>query len=903
MTSPTINFRILLLAALPAAVVSIIFFSYFTVQQSNDIETNIIDKGNTLARHLASASEYGLSSGNMAIISPLIEFAFTKNDVVSITITNNQGDPLIQKSKSKNNPLSTDTSKDAHKRIFSHPIIQRTVDLNDFESTDTDTPPMIGWVIVEVSDAIVQQKKQDAILHTLLITLLALISSIFLTMRISRYITVPISSLSNAVNEIESGNLDVSIKTHPTGILLTLEKGVGNMLQSIKSSRQENQNTIEQATEELRESLKSLEQKNAELTISQRQALSENQEKSVFLTNISHEIKPPLNGILEFVKLLKNAGPTQEQTNYLYTIEQSAKNLLRIINSVLDFSRVETGNIPINDVHFNLKECIEDVLVFIAPSAHEKGIEISSLYYDDTPKQLFGAMDCIRQVLVNLIGNAIKFSDTGTIMIRTMLESQKDKMVEIKISITDQRAGISEKDKAIFFNVFSKTDSSNTHQYDSARLEPGLAMSKSLTEAMNGKIGVESNEDKGPTFWFTFQCYSKDTPKLISKSEHLPHTNKSITLYDANELTQVSLTHNFQSLGFEVTECLNIENLCVPSKAFGIPDICVLSINSRQAAETSTREFLERHQDHTDSKILVIVSKSDPLTLKTLRDWGADACLSKPFRQIDFEKKLATIFRSPKNFYGPQISTTHKFTTPTRLDGLNILIAEDNMINATLIDTILCRSGAIPYIVDNGKKAVTAFNNKDKFDVILMDIHMPEMNGVNAARKIREAENPSTRIAIIGLTAASQNRNGPLSQNPDFDEILEKPIAVNALLAAISYWVQIRKPSKSNKHANHNSTGDLGIDKNLSMTLNEMLLRELPETRGKLQAAYDVTDHDLLRDEIHRLLGGMAYCNFPELHQLTLQYQASLKTDEKTMDEDFQKMIAEIDRLLTTENP
>ncbi|MCF6338217.1 MAG: response regulator [Gammaproteobacteria bacterium] len=876
MISPTLNSRILLLAVLPATVVSVIFFGYFVKQQIDDIEANMTDKGNTLVRHLASASEYGLFSGNMTILSPLIESALIKNDVISISITNSQGTPLLQKFRDKNNPLSTSTSQNTHKRIFSQPIIQRTVDLNDFESSDTRMPPMIGWVIVEASNETARQKKQDAIRHTLFITLLTLVTSIFLTLWISRYITVPISSLSNAVREIENGNLDVSIKTHPTSILLTLEKGVGNMLKSIKSSHQETQDTIELATEKLRESLQSLEQKNAELTVSQRRALSANQEKSAFLTNISHEIETPLNKVLSAVTLLKSADLTQEQTSYLFTIEQSAKNLLGIINSVLDFSKIEVGNISINDIHFNLKECVEDVLVFVAPSAHEKGIEISSLYYDDMPRALFGAMNCVRQILINLMTNAITLSSAGTIMVRTMLESQQNNIVQIKISITSQ--------------------------HDDTGLELSLATPKSLTEAIHGKTGVESDKGKDSGFWFTFQCQRKDTPKLIGKSDNLPYTNKSITLYDANELTRVSLTHAFQHLGFEVTESLNIENLCTPPETVGMPDICVLSISSHEATEAATQAFLEKHRNYAHSKILVIVSESNPLTLKKLRDWGADACLSKPFRQVDFEKRLITIFRSPKNFYGPTMSKRHRSTTSSRLDGLNILIAEDNAINATLIETILCRSGAIPHIVDNGKKAVSAFtHNEDKFDLILMDIHMPEMNGVDAARKIRETE---THIAIIGLTAASQNRNSTLSQNPDFDEILEKPIAVNTLLTTITYWAHAHESSEDNKPAYNKSTSSLGIDKNLSTTLNEMLLHELPETKEKLQSAYNSGDSLRLRDEVHRLLGGMAYCDFAELHQLTLHYQASLNDGKKNMEKHFQKMIAEIDHLLIiTKNP
>jgi len=859
MIPPNINFRILLLAVLPTTVVSIIFFSYFVKKQIDDIEAKIVDKGNFLAVHLASASEYGVFSGNMTILSPLIETAFTKNDIVSITITNNQGNPLIQKSRFKDKPSATSTLKKTHKRIFSQPIIQRSVDINDFDNTNNNMSPVIGWTIIEISNEVARQNKQNAILQTLSITLLILLSSIFLAMRTSRYIIKSISPLSNVANKTK--------------------------------------------TKKLRKPLKLLGQKNPKPTISQQQEFSEHQKKSTFFpTHISHKIKTASNGILDVVTLLKNTNLTQKQVNHLYAIEQSTRNLLCISNDIFDSSRIEAKKRFIGKTQFNLEECIEDVLILIAPFTHEKGIEISSLYYSDTPKALFGAINCIRQVLINLIGNAIKFSDQGTIMVRTMLESQKNETVQIKISITDQGSGISEKDTNILSNFFSSIDGSDTQQYHGAGL--GLAISKSLTETMHGKIGVEKGEDEGSTFWFTFQCQSQNTPKLISKSEPLPYANKSITLYDANELTRISLIHAFRRLGFEVVECLDIENLCTPPETSSMPDICVLSINSHEASEITTQKFLETYRDHTHSKIFVIVSKSDPLTLKTLRDWGADACLSKPFRQTDFEKKLSTIFHSPKNSYAPKTKETYQQpTTFTQLAGLNILIAEDNEINATLIETILHRSGAIPHIVDNGKKAVTAFNNKNKFDVILMDIHMPEMNGVDAAREIRKTESSSTHIGIIGLTAASQNKNGPLSQNPDFDEILEKPIAVNALLSAITYWTQVGKSSKNNRRTDHNTTGDLGIDKDLSMTLNEMLLRELPEAKQKLQAAHDSADQPFLFNETHRLLGGMAYCDFTKLHQLTLQYRESLKENEDTMNENFQKMITEMERLLTTENP
>ncbi len=855
MSIPTINFRILLLAVLPCTIVSIIFFGYFVKKQIDNIETHFVDKGESLAVHLATASEYGVFSGNMNILAPLLETSFIKNDVITISITNNRGIPLIQKTRGNNNPLLSAEPEDVHKHIFSQPIIQHTVDINDFENIDNNIPPVIGWVIIELSDEITQQQKQDTIFQALLTTLLILISSIFLTTRVSRHITKTISALNNAV---KNDNLGVTVKAHETGALPTLEKETDG--KPIESSHQTTQNALEQAVKK----------------------------------------QKPLNSALGFVTPSKNIQSTQQQTHHLHTIKPSTKNLLNITNNVLDFSENGIEEIPVHNAHFNLAKCIEDVLILIAPAAYEKTIEISSLYYDDTPRELFGSVNHIQKILINLIGDVIKSYEQGTITVRTMLESQKKSAAHIKISISHQGSGSSKKEKTTPFSISSQIKNEGIHHQHSKN---GLKLTtyQSFIEAIHGKISIENTENKDFTVCFTFQCQSNNTLKPTNKNDPLPYTNKSITLYDANELTRTSLIHTFRHLGFEVMECSDIETLYTSAKASNMPDICVLSINAREANATTTQQFLKTHRNNTHSKILAIVSHSDPLILKTLRDWGADACLSKPFRQTDFEKKLAAIFRDPKNIYHPTTKTTHAPTTFTRLDGLSILVAEDNAINATLTKTILHRAGAILHIVDNGQKAVSAFNN-DQFDIILMDIHMPEMNGVDATRKIRETETSSTRIAIIGLTAASQSKNGPLSQNPDFDEILEKPIAVNTLLNAISYWAQIRQSPGKKNQTSPNTTNKLGIDTGLSLTLNEMLLQELPGVTEKLQTAYHSANHNILRSETHRLLGGLAYCNFTELHQLTLQFQTSLKANKDSMDEDFQAMLTEIKHVTSTKN-
>ncbi|HEC19270.1 MAG TPA: response regulator [Gammaproteobacteria bacterium] len=899
MISPTLKFRVLILAVLPTTAVSIFFFSYFVSKQIDDIEKNIVDNGKTLAKHLATASEYGIFSGNMGFLSPLVESAFTNHDVVSITITNREGIPLIQKSLKNNEPKANVWEKGAHNRVFSQPVIQHAIDINDFEDTEVAIPPVIGWVVVEVSNQTALKNKREAILQALSVTVLTLIISIFLATRISRNISEPISSLTNAVNEIENGNLDVDIETHPTGALFSLEQGVRSMLQSIKSSHQEAQQKIEQATRELRDSLELLEQQNTELTITRQQALAASKAKSAFLTNISHEIRTPMNGILGFVKLLKNTNPTPEQEDYLYTIEQSANNLLTIINDVLDFAKIEAGKLSISNVPFNLERCIEDVLILVAPSAHEKGIEISSLFYDDTPRELIGAVDRIRQVLINLVGNAVKFSEHGTVMVRAMLDFRREDTLCIKISITDQGPGISEKDKRLLFNAFSQVDSSNTRQYGGAGL--GLAICKSLTEAMHGNIGVESRKGEGSTFWFTFTCQSADNREVRDIGDTPHWINKTLILYDNNELTRNALLHTFRHKGFSIHECLELEDINALVDSTNPPDLCVLSINQDEARHTHLHDFLCTQRTNGNIPILVLVSSSESAILGTLREHGASACLSKPFRDTELNKALDNILNEKVFDQQMQTKAAEDNQAHTRLDNLHILIAEDNAINAKLIDTIMQRAGATSLVVKNGREAIEALSQRH-FDIVLMDIHMPEMNGIDAARGIRELDDPVSSIPIIGLTAVSQTKDAMLYQNRDFNEILEKPIAVDELLHEISYWVYA-SASANIKPGRGTQTGkNLGIDTPLANTLNEMLFRELPECKKKLQTAFSDNNHASLREELHRLLGGLAYCDFETLQKKTLDYQASLKSDGTQTgrgdERKFRQLIAEIDAVL-----
>lgn len=790
MTSTSIKQRVLLLAILPLTIVSTVFFILFISKQISDINIQLTNKGNSIAKYLASASEYAIFSGNLTLLKPLLESALEEEGVISITITNKPGATLIHLPKENdtidNNKLIQTSASNDH--IFSKPVVQHTISVDDFDGETPSPPEILGWVIIETSNEIALERKRETIYNTLSITLAVFLISIFLAIRVSQRITTPISTLTKTVREIESGNLDVSFDSQSSGEILELERGISTMIHSLKTSHHDLNMKIQKATNGLRESLKVVEQQNKELKVARQDALSASRAKSSFLANISHELRTPMNGILGFTRLLKKTQLSKDQNDYTDTIETSANKLLQLINDVLDISQAEAGKLTIFGEDFNLHKCIEDVIILMTPAAHDKGIEITNLYYDDTPTHLFGPSDRIRQICINFIGNAIKFSEHGYITVRSMLEMQDGDSVVIKVSVTDQGPGISFKEQRQLFNAFSQLENENTHKYRGTGL--GLAISKSLAEAMGGNIGVESCQGEGSTFWFTFRC------QLTNSDEKTPN---------------------------------------------------------------------------------------DPAIPKS--------------------------------------------TPQANLNGLKILVAEDNAINAKLIKAILQRAGANIVHVNNGEKAVAKFQ-EEYFDIIIMDIQMPTMSGIDATRKIRKSNNKNSAIPIFGLTASAPSKDRKEFFSVGMNEVFIKPTPMEVLVQKIHLWTDKQTEHPNTRQTDIQRSGSLyqeredqalpdqatdtiGTSKNISplgvsldtvTALRKMLTDELPEVSEQLQRTFSAKEWESLQEQIHRLLGGTSYCEVPELRSSIQNFQTSLRNQTDDLEENFQIMIKEINKQISGSN-
>jgi two-component system sensor histidine kinase BarA len=282
---------------------------------------------------------------------------------------------------------------------------------------------------------------------------------------------------------------------------VNMDTGIDAMAIAIQRTKAEHQQNIEQATHDIRETLETIEVQNIELDMARKEALEGSRIKSEFLTNISHEIRTPLSGILGFTRILLKDQSDQRKTEHLKTIEKSANGLLTIINDLLDLSKIDAGKLVLENIDFNLRETLEEVLTLSAPEAQMKSLELVSLIYSDVPPFLIGDPLRIKQVLTNLISNAIKFTPEGNITIRVLILDEDENQATIKFEITDTGIGLNDAQQEKIFNAFSQADSSTSRQFGGTGL--GLVISEHLVSAMQGDIGVLSEEGEGATFYFS----------------------------------------------------------------------------------------------------------------------------------------------------------------------------------------------------------------------------------------------------------------------------------------------------------------------------------------------------------------------------------------------------------------